>query len=359
MTRVRCGKRVAQGVGAAAAMAVLAGIAMTDHGTLAASVVTLGRLRWIWIPAVIVLESASMAAMAGMQRRLLAAGGARVRVRSMLATTLAANALSVSVPLAGSELGTAFAFRRFTGHGADAPLAVWSLVVGGMLSVAAGALLVVGGGLSSGNIPAMVAAMATGLLAAVAFAAAVAAARRPRMRSALEKPAAWLLRQGARLSGRPAGQPSQVIQSWAGRLGSLRLSQSGWITVAALALVNWLADAAVFAVSIQAVGAAIPWHVLLLAYSTGVGAQTVNITPGGLGVTEGTLGLTLVAAGLRASQALAAVLLYRLISFWLIASAGWLVLLWLRRHRRPAATPGRRRRYPARMPALHRGGSAR
>jgi putative heme transporter len=355
-TPIRCGRRVAQGAGAAAAMAVLAGIAMTNHGTLAASVATLGHLRWIWIPAVIVLESASMAALAGMQRRLLAAGGARVRVRSMLATALAANALSVSVPLAGSELGTAFAFRRFTRQGADAPLAVWSLVVGGMMSVAAGALLVVGGGLSSGNIPVMVAAMTTGLLAAAVLAAVVAAARWPRMRGALEKPAAWMLQQGARLLRRPVGQPSEVIWSWAGRLGSLRLSRSGWITVAALALVNWFADAAVFAVSIQATGAAIPWHVLLLAYSSGVGAQTLNITPGGLGVTEGALGLTLVAAGLQASQALASVLLYRLVSFWLIASAGWLILFWLRRHRRSAATPAFRRRYPSPVPACHPGG---
>ena len=58
-----------------------------------------------------------------MQRRLLAAGGATVGVRPMLATTFAANALSVSVPLAGPELGTAFTFRRYTGLGADAPLA--------------------------------------------------------------------------------------------------------------------------------------------------------------------------------------------------------------------------------------------
>jgi pimeloyl-ACP methyl ester carboxylesterase len=36
------------------------------------------------------------------------------------------------------------------------------------------------------------------------------------------------------------------------------------------------------------------------------------------------------ASGLRASQALAAVLLYRLVSFWLVASAGWLVFLRLR-----------------------------
>ena len=134
----------------------------------------------------------------------------------MLATALAANALSVSVPLAGPELGTAFTFRRFTGQGADATLAVWSLVVGGVVSTAAGALLVVGGGLSSGNVPVTVAAVATGLLAAAAIAAAVVATRRPRVRGALEKSAAWVLQHGARLSRRPAEQLGQVIRSWAG-----------------------------------------------------------------------------------------------------------------------------------------------
>ena len=90
-----------------AATAILAGAAATHRTVLAASLATLGHVRWIWIPAVIVLESVSIAALAGMQRRLLAAGGASVGARPMLATTFAANALSVSVPLAGPELGTA------------------------------------------------------------------------------------------------------------------------------------------------------------------------------------------------------------------------------------------------------------
>ena len=102
-----------------------------------------------------------------------------------------------------------------------------------------------------------------------------------------------------------------------------------------LALANWLADAAVLAVSIRATGATVPWHDLLLVYGVGIAAQSLNITPGGLGVAEGSLSLALVATGLGASQALAAVLLYRLASFWLVALAGWLVVFWLRRPRSP------------------------
>jgi putative heme transporter len=133
---------------------------------------------------------------------------------------------------------------------------------------------------------------------------------------------------------RPADDPRQTVRAWAGRLGSLQLPPSGWMSVTGLALANWLADAAVLAVAIHAAGAAVPWHDLLLVYGSGIAAQSLNITPGGLGVTEGALGLALVATGLHASQALAAVLLYRLASFWLVALAGWLVLLWLQHRKR-------------------------
>jgi hypothetical protein len=111
----------------------------------------LGHLRWLCILAAIVLESVSMAAFAIMLRRLLAAGGASVGVRPMLATAYAANAVSVSVPLAGPGLATGFIFRRFTRQGADAPLAGWSLLTGGVASSAAAALVAVGGGLASGK----------------------------------------------------------------------------------------------------------------------------------------------------------------------------------------------------------------
>jgi putative heme transporter len=193
--------------------------------------------------------------------------------------------------------------------------------------------------LSSGNTVALAAAAPAGLLAVSALAIVAMAAHRPRLRSALEKSAALALRHARRVLRRMTEDPSQTARAWADRLGSLHLPPSGWATVTSLALANWLTDAAVLAVSIQAVGAAVPWHVLLLIYGSGVAAQSLTITPGGFGVAEGTLGLTLVAAGLRPGPALAAVLLYRLFSFWLVASAGWLVFLWLRRHRLPEEAP--------------------
>jgi len=347
---------------AAAAAAVVAAAGVAERSAVAGSVAVLGHLRWAWMPAVIMLESSSMVAFARMHRRLLAAGRSRFGLVPMLATVYAANAVSVSVPLAGPELAVAFTFRRLTRQGADAPLAGWSLLVGGVVSTAAGALVIAGGGLASGNVLAAAVAVPGGALAAAVLVGVAVAARRPGLRGALERPAVWALRRGSWLARRPVADPGQVIRVWAGRLGELQLSLAGWTMVIVLAMGNWLAGAGVLAVGILAVGAAVPWHALLLAYGAGIAAQSFSVTPGGLGVTEGTLGLALAAAGMRASRALAAVLLYRLVSFWLVALAGWLILIWLRHpwrrtgargtghghdgpgERRPPCRPARRRR---------------
>ena len=60
---------------------------------------------------------------------------------------------------------------------------------------------------------------------------------------------------------------------------------------------------------------------------------SLGITPGGIGLVEGTLCVGLVSTGVPAALALAAVLLYRLVSFWLMTAVGWFVLLYLRLER--------------------------
>jgi putative heme transporter len=87
-------------------------LVLSRRGALARSLARLGHSHWTWVPVAIGLELTSMAAFALMQGRLLRAGGKRLGHRPMMATILAANALSVSVPVAGPELGTAFTFRR-------------------------------------------------------------------------------------------------------------------------------------------------------------------------------------------------------------------------------------------------------
>ena len=200
--------RIAAASVALASVTALAVAGVAERASVADSFTVLGHLHWLWIPAALLLESASMAAFAIMLRRLLAAGGASVGIRPMLATAYAANAVSVSVPLAGPAMATAFTFRRFTRQGADAPLAGWSLLAGGVVSSAAAALIVVGGGLASGNLLVTEVTVPGGVLAVAVLVAAVVAVRRPRLRDALQRPAGWMLRQGSRLLRRPAADPA-------------------------------------------------------------------------------------------------------------------------------------------------------
>src|SRR6185312_4932039 len=75
--------------------------------------------------------------------------------------------------------------------------------------------------------------------------------------------------------------------------------------------------------SFFAVGVGVPWRGLLLAYGAGQLATVLPITPGGLGAVEGSLTVALVTFGGGAESTVAAVLLYRVVSFWMILPLGW------------------------------------
>ena len=333
---------------AIAAVAVMAAAAMAERSRLAGSFTVLGRLHWALLPVGVLLEATSMAAFAAMLRRLLTRGHVRPTRTSMLATIFAANAMSVSVPLAGPGLAAAYLFRRFTRLGANALLAGWALLAGGVISAVAWLLVLVGAGLASGRTVALAVAVPCVVLAICVTAMIVAAARRPRLRAALENYLTQALKYGSRLLRWPATDPKLALRAWTERFGALRLRPSAWALATVDSLVNWLADAAVLAVSILAVGAVIPWRDLLFVYLAGIGAQSLSLTPGGLAITEGAISVALVASGLHVRQAVAAAVLYRLVSFWLIAAVGWLILL-VMRVRTPAAEAAPE---PALQPAL-------
>ena len=329
------GRAVTAGV-AIVAVAVMAGAAAAERSRLAGSLTVLARLHWTLLPVGILLEAMSMAAFAAMFRLLLTRGRVRPTRTSVLGTIYAANAMSVSVPLAGPGLAAAYLFRRFTRLGAGALLAGWALLAGGVISAVAWLLLLVGGGLASGRTLALVITVPCVALAIIVAVLFGVAARRPRLRAALEEYLTQALKLGARLLRWPATDPMLALRAWAERFGALRIPWSTWALATGYALVNWLADAAVLAVSILAVGAAVPWPDLLLVYLAGIGAQSLSLTPGGLAITEGAISVALVASGVHVRQAVAAAVLYRLVSFWLMAAVGWVILLFLRA-RGPAA----------------------
>jgi uncharacterized protein (TIRG00374 family) len=313
----------------------LAGLVWLERGSVRHSLTVLGHAHLYWIPLAIFLESVSMVTMARMQRRLLRAGGVRLPINSMLGIIYASNSISVSIPIAGSPMSAAFSFRAFARRGADRSLAGWALAMSGVISTVTFALIVSVGAIVSGNVIAAVLGALAGSATVVPVLTFLIAIRNDRLRAPLAAAAAWSLRLVQRIIHQPEGEPRELVDVTIGRVQGLRLRGRGWAFVFWLATVNWVADIACLAVSIMAVGSPVPWSALILAWSVGLGAASFGITPGGLGVVEAALAAALVAAGVHSAQAVAAVLVYRLISFWLVDAVGWALYGATRKRRAP------------------------
>jgi uncharacterized membrane protein YbhN (UPF0104 family) len=76
--------------------------------------------------------------------------------------------------------------------------------------------------------------------------------------------------------------------------------------------------------SVRAVGAEIPIATATLIYVSGNAVGSIVPTPGGLGAVEAAITAGLTAAGIPGGEAFTAVILFRLITFWLPIPVGWL-----------------------------------
>ncbi len=97
------------------------------------------------------------------------------------------------------------------------------------------------------------------------------------------------------------------------------------------ASLNWLLDAACLWVFLWSFGHVISPIDLLVAYGLANILAAIPITPSGLGIIEGVLIPTLVGFGVPHSQAIVAVLTYRLVNFWIpipIGGLSYASLMW-------------------------------
>jgi len=86
------------------------------------------------------------------------------------------------------------------------------------------------------------------------------------------------------------------------------------------------------AACVAAFGRSVPIASIAVVYLTGSAIGSVIPTPGGLGGVEAALTAGLTAAGLPGAVAVSAVLLFRLLTFWLPVPFGWGALNYLERH---------------------------
>jgi uncharacterized protein (TIRG00374 family) len=280
------------------------------------------RLNWWWIPPAVVVEVASYVCFAGMQYELLNDGGLKAPMSPLLKTTFASQALANSLP-GGSAASSVYGFRWYRRFGADTTLATWGLVgtfVGSMVSLslvaALGLAMATSEGASLDLVPVLI-----GVLLVTLAVGAVFVYERP-----LQIVVSGAIKTARAVSGRPRGDTAETIARILAWVAAIRLRPSEISRVVLWGSGNWLLDCACFAMMFPAVGAPVPWKGLLLAYGAGQLAATLPITPGGLGAVEGSLTAALVAFGGAQSTTVEAVLIYRIISFWLILVVGWAIL---------------------------------
>jgi hypothetical protein len=293
------------------------------------------RLRWWWVVVAVAVEAFSVLSFAEVQRRLLRAGSLDPSLPTLVAVTLTSQAITNSLP-AGSAAAAVYGFRWYRRLGATDALAAWTLVGALVTSVLSLALLVAAGlalatedGGSLDLIPVTIAVVVLTCLVGAFFVS-------ERLRIVV---LARGLRFGRRLIGRPRGDIDALVARLTVSLGRTRMGTRDVAAVMSWGAGNWLFDCACFALSFLAIGAGIPWKGLLVAYGAGQLAANLPITPGGLGAVEGSLTIALVAFGGAQASTVAAVLIYRLISFWLQLPIGWgaggILALGVRRGRWP------------------------
>jgi uncharacterized membrane protein YbhN (UPF0104 family) len=286
-------------------------------------------------------EVASLVVFARLQRWLLRSGGVRLPLLDMVKITVAGNAMAATLP-GGVAWSAAWVFDQLRQRGVDRFLRVWVFLVAGAVSSFALFLILSAGVWLAGS---------DGPVAGLRWLVAVLAAIPP---LAL---AAMFLRRT-----RVLGVPIRRVEATAGRWGpgrraigavrgvservrAIHLDPKGWFEVLGLGLLNWICDCAVLIACLLALHISVPWRGIFVIYTVTQIAGVLPFTPGGIGVVEASLAALLTAYGVPTQQALAGVILYRLVSFWGVVPAGWAVWITLdllprRRGRHAEPAPG-------------------
>lgn len=297
----------------------------------------LSRIRWLWLALAIVAGFGALTALSWLQQRLLAVGGVTIGFWDMLGIVLASNALAISLP-AGIAFAEGYAFQQYRRRGADGIVAAWTQMASGAWSVAALAGVVLAGIMIAGPQGPPFAFKVLGL---VVFSGALGAAILFRYPHLLARGFVWVSQRLRRVS--PSGMERLLnkAEREVTAMSVVRPSGRDWAAAAGFATLNWLGDAAVLVLAFAAVSGEVPWRGVLLAFGAAELLAQLPITPGGIGVVEGGLMLTLVGFGAHPATSAAAVLIFRGVTFWLLLAAGWsawsLIALKARRRGRAAA----------------------
>lgn len=292
---------------------------------LAKAWMSLYEANWLWLIAAVLAAAASMHSFAQIQRTLLRSAGVHVRQWRSEAAFYAANSLSTTLP-GGPVLSATFLFRQQRIWGASTVVASWQLVMSGVLQAVGLALLGLGGAffLGAKNNPFSLLFTLGGFVALLLLAQAVAS--RPELIDGIgSRVLAW----ANSVRGKPADSGLEKWRETLMQLESVSLGRRDLAVAFSWSLFNWVADVACLAFAAYAAGDHASVAGLTVAYAAARAVGTIPLMPGGLLVVEAVLVPGLVSSGMALPSAISAMLLYRLISWLLIAAVGWVVFFFM------------------------------
>ncbi|MDI9948526.1 lysylphosphatidylglycerol synthase transmembrane domain-containing protein [Rhodococcus sp. NM-2] len=296
--------------------------------TLSDSWKALTEIHWGWVAACIAAQAVSLSGYGAVQQRLLQAGGVVVSQLKSVSVIYASTAMAVSLP-AGQVFSTAFTYKQTRKWGATPIVASWQLAISGVIAAGSLALLGAAGAFAVGT---KVSPVTLALSLVAAFALFYGLRYISRNPDSIESIGHWVLTRYNKFRKNP---PETGVERWKeilSQLDSVELSRKDSVITFGWSAVHRLADVACLGFACWAVGAEPSFAGLLIAFAAAKAVGSIPLAPGGLGFVDGTLIATLTAAGATASQALAAVFVYRVVSYILVAIVGWVVFFILFRH---------------------------
>jgi hypothetical protein len=306
---------------AAAILAALVVLLVRSRADLASAFHRISPASLPWLAVAIGAEAVSFLCYAGVQRRLLLAGGARLGHRTVLGLAVAATGLTNLVP-GGTAPASGWLVGQYRRHGIPMPLALWAVLAGGFAATVSVLALLLLGATIAGLVGLLAAAGCAVLLVAGATGLVWCIHHLPTVER-------WLGRHrrlpGVHLAERLAGRAAQVVR--------FRATVPGGTQVFALSLGNWGLDVLCLVAAFAGLGLPVPWRGVLFAYATAQVAGSLAPVPGGIGFVEGGMIGAFALTGTPAADAVVATIVYRLITTFAVAGIGSIALLVVsRRH---------------------------
>jgi uncharacterized protein (TIRG00374 family) len=282
----------------------------------------LDHLNYWWVLGAFAAEALSFVGYAYLQRVVLRMGGATLSMASLTLVSLANIAIAYTIP-GEPAVSSAYRYRFFRRRGASGASAGWAILtiliaqaIGMSLFLLLGVVVALADNTGAHDTSLVI----VGLVVVLAAGAVLV------RRDLLMRFLGVTVRISRRLTGHPRDALGGRIESTLARMRDIPMSTTSTIYVVGIATAIWLIDFLCLICCFGAVDAHIPWSGVLLAFGVSQIVASLPFIPGGIGVVEGSLAVILVAYGTAKVPALAVVLFYRLLTFWLAILVGWVCI---------------------------------